>query len=98
MILPKELCSNIAWKFAERVIKPHVKKSTEFFNEIVREILQDNLPPEILKVSEHCSDSIISSQKLIFISPKGATQKINYDGMTLPPLNLLIYQEMILPV
>lgn len=86
MILSKELCTDIAWKFAKRVTKPYVEKSTEFFNETVREILQENLSPEILKVAEHCSDSIVSSQKLVFISPRGATQKINFEAMSLPQL------------
>lgn len=90
MILSKELCNSIAWKFAKRVTKPYVEKSTEFFNETVREILQENLSPEILKVAEHCSNSIESSTKLVFISPRGATQKINYEGMALPPLKPIL--------
>lgn len=90
MILSKELCNSIAWKFAKRVTKIYVEKSTEFFNETVREILQENLSPEILKVAEHCSNSIESSTKLVFISPRGATQKINYEGMALPPLKPIL--------
>lgn len=90
MILSKELCTDIAWKFAKRVTKLYVEKSTEFFDETVKDILRKNVPSDILKVAEQCSDSIESSSKLVFISPRGATQKINYEGMALPPLKPIL--------
>ena len=73
MILSKELCTDIARKFATRVTKQYVEKATESFNETVRDILQRNLPQEILRVNEYCPDVIIPSQKLTFISTRGAT-------------------------
>ena len=86
MILSLELCDNISWKFTQRVFKTYIERLKESYNKTVTDILQKNLPSEIIKVAECCSDSIVSSQRIAFISNKGATQVVDYDVMALPQL------------
>nr|DAO60418.1 MAG TPA: phosphoprotein [Caudoviricetes sp.] len=64
MILSLELCDNISWKFTQRVFKTYIERLKKSYNKTVTDILQRNLPAEIIKVAECCSDLSISMSRV----------------------------------